>query len=119
MNIGLWICQSLLAALFLISGAAKISMSKERLLATGQSGVAPFPLPVIRLTAACELLAVVGLVVPRATGILPALTGFAAIGLGIVMIGAIASHTSLHEPGPVAANILILGTCCFVAVGTL
>ncbi len=119
MNIGLWICQSLLAVLFLVSGTAKISMSKERLLETGQSGVAPFPLPVIRLAAACELLAVIGLLVPRATGVLPALTGGAAIGLGIVMIGAIASHTSLREPGPVAVNIVVLGTCCFVAVGTL
>ena len=119
MNIALWICQGLLAALFLVSGTAKISMSKERLLETGQSGVAPFPLPVIRFTAACELLAVIGLLVPRATGVLPALTGVAAIGLAIVMIGAIASHASLHEPGPVAVNIVVFGVCCFVAVGTL
>jgi hypothetical protein len=119
MDIALWICQGLLAALFLVSGSAKISMSKPRLLETGQTGVAPFPLPVIRITAACELIAVIGLIAPKATGILPSLTGVAAIGLAAVMIGAIASHASLREPIPVAANVVILATCCFVAAGTL
>jgi uncharacterized membrane protein YphA (DoxX/SURF4 family) len=119
MNLALWICQGLLAAVFLLSGSAKISMSKPRMLATGQTGVAPFPVPVIRLTAACELVAVVGLIAPSASGVLPVLAGFAAIGLGVVMVGAIASHASLREPVAVAANTLILATCCFVAIGRL
>ena len=62
MNLALWICQGTLAALFLVSGSAKISMSKPRMIATGQTGVAPFPVPVIRFTAACELLGVIGLI---------------------------------------------------------
>jgi uncharacterized membrane protein YphA (DoxX/SURF4 family) len=119
MDLALWISQGLLAAIFVLSGGAKISMSKPRLLATGQTGVAPFPLPAIRLIAACELIAVVGLVGPGVTGILPVLTGFAAVGLAVVMIGAMASHASLHEPVPVAANFVILLVCGFVAVGRL
>jgi uncharacterized membrane protein YphA (DoxX/SURF4 family) len=119
MDLALWIGQGLLAAIFLVSGGAKISMSKPRLLATGQTGVAPFPLPVIRLVAACELIAVVGLIGPVVTGILPTLTGFAAVGLAVVMVGAIASHASLREPLPVAVNFGILAVCCFVAVGRL
>jgi uncharacterized membrane protein YphA (DoxX/SURF4 family) len=119
MDLALWIGQGLLAAIFLVSGGAKISMSKPRLLATGQTGVAPFPLAVIRLVAACELIAVVGLVGPVVTGILPTLTGFAAVGLAVVMVGAIASHASLREPLPVAVNFGILAVCCFVAVGRL
>ena len=119
MNLALWIFQITLAALFLLSGAAKISMSKQRLLATGQTGVAPFPLPVIRLTAACELLAVIGLIAPRATGVLPVLTAAAAIGLAVVMIGAIISHATLREPRSVAVNVVVLAICCFVAVGRL
>ena len=119
MNLALWICQIVLAAVFLISGSAKISMSKQRLLDTGQTGVAPFPLPVIRLTAACELLAVVGLVAPRATGVLPVLTAAAAIGLAVVMVGAMISHATLREPRSVAVNVVILAICCFVAVGRL
>lgn len=119
MNLALWICQIVLAGVFLISGSAKISMSKQRLLDTGQTGVAPFPLPVIRLTAACELLAVVGLVAPRATGVLPVLTAAAAIGLAVVMVGAMISHATLREPRSVAVNVVILAICCFVAVGRL
>lgn len=119
MNLTVWICQSLLATIFLISGTAKISMSKQRLLETGQTGVAPFPLPLIRLVAACELIAVVGLVAPKATGILPTLTGAAAIGLAVVMVGAIISHTRLRELVPVAVNTVLLATCCFVATATL
>jgi uncharacterized membrane protein YphA (DoxX/SURF4 family) len=57
-----WVCQGLLAVLFLASGCAKISMSRERLLATGQTGIAPFPMPLVRLAAASELLGAVGLI---------------------------------------------------------
>ena len=108
MDLALWIGQGLLAVIFLVSGGAKISMSKPRLLATGQTGVAPFPLPAIRLIAAGELIAVVGLVGPGATGILPALTGFAAVGLALVMLGAMASHASLRERRAVVLNFVIL-----------
>lgn len=119
MEITLWICQGLLAAIFAVSGSLKISMSKQRMLDTGQSGVAPFPLPVIRFTAACELLGALGLILPRATDVAPVLTVCAAVGLGVVMVGAMASHARLHEPVQVSANVVILATCCFVAVGRL
>lgn len=119
MTLALWICQVALAALFLVSGSAKISMSKQRLLDTGQSGVAPFPIAVIRFTATCELLGVIGLIAPQATGIFPALTGFAAIGLAVVMIGAMISHATLREPRSVAVNVVVLAICCFVAVGRM
>lgn len=119
MTLALWICQGLLAAVFLVSGGAKVSMSKPRLIASGQTGVAPFPVPVIRFTAACELVATIGLIAPAASGVLPVLTGFAAIGLGVVMVGAIASHISLREPVAVAVNTFILAMCCFVAVARL
>ena len=55
MNLALWICQGPLAAVLPASSSAKISMSKPRLLASAQTRVAPFPVPVIWLTAACEL----------------------------------------------------------------
>ena len=117
MNLALWIAQGLLAAIFLGSGSVKISMSKEKLIASGQTGVAPFPLPVIRLTAACELLAALGLLLPRLTGIAPILTPIAALGLVVVMIGATASHLSLREPLQAGATTLILLICLFTAVG--
>jgi uncharacterized membrane protein YphA (DoxX/SURF4 family) len=84
---------------FAASGTAKITMPRERLLATGQTGVAMFPMPVVRFTAAMELLAAVGLVAPRLTGVGQVLTPLAAAGLCVVMVGAAWAHSRLHEPG--------------------
>ena len=128
MNVVLWIAQILLAAVFLLSGALKVSMPKDRLIASGQTGVAPFPPAVIKVTAVCELFAVAGLILPRATGIAPVLTPLAACGLAIVMLGAVTSHTSLlladraHGRGSaearnVVVNLVLLALCLFVAAG--
>lgn len=128
MNIFLWIVQALLAALFLLSGSLKSTWPKDRLIASGQTGVTPFPLPVLRFAAVCELFAAAGLILPRATGIAPVLTPVAAAGLCCVMVGAISSHTYLlrrdiaagrgrREAVNVAATTLILGLCLLVAIG--
>jgi uncharacterized membrane protein YphA (DoxX/SURF4 family) len=126
MNTTLWLGQALLAAIFLFSGITKSTMSRERMLATGQTGGAAFPLPVTRFAAICELLAVLGLIAPRLVDIAPALTGWAAIGLAVVMVGAISMHIRLaitqDKPAEwrnVAATMAILVVCVFVAVGRL
>lgn len=117
MNALLWILQAALAAVFAASGLAKISQPKDRLIASGQTGVAPFPVPVIRLTALCELLGAVGIVLPRLAGVAPYLTPLAAVGFAIVMVGAIASHAYLREPRNVALTTLIFIAAVTVAVG--
>lgn len=119
MNVLLWIVQVLLAAIFLASGATKVTMSKPRMIATGQTGVAPFPLPVIRLAAVAEILAAVGLVLPAATGVAAVLTPLAALGLMIVMVGAAASHASLREYPQVGLNALLFALALVVVVGRL
>lgn len=116
-NVVLWIAQGLLAMVFAASGALKSTMGKERLLATGQTGVAFLSQPGIRVVAAGELLAVVGLILPWWTGTAPVLTPLAAVGLAIVMIGAAISHAKLGEPRNVAINALLFGVCVFVAAG--
>lgn len=113
----LWTIQWVLAALFLASGSAKLVMSKPRMIATGQTGVAPFPLPVIRLTAACEILAAIGLILPWLTGIAPVLTPLAALGLMVVMVGAAISHASLHEYPQAALNGVLFGLALTVVIG--
>ncbi|MFI5612146.1 DoxX family protein [Amycolatopsis sp. NPDC051903] len=126
MNIALWTGQIVLALLFALSGSLKSTMSRQRLLETGQTGAAAYPLPVVRFAAICELLAVLGLVLPQLTGIAPALTGWAALGLVVVMIGAMAMHARLaitqHKPAQwrnVGVNVLILALAAFVAAGRL
>lgn len=130
MTIALWAAQILLAAVFLATGTAKLRWSKERLLASGQSGVAPFPLPVLRWTGAAELLAAAGLVLPEATGVVPVLTPLAALGLVLVMTGALWSHShllradraagrGLREARNLAVNALVIALCAFIAAGRL
>ena len=118
-----WTAQISLALIFLASGLTKLTMSRERMLATGQTGAAAYPLPVVRFTATCELLAAVGLVVPPLVRIAEPLVGWSAIGLAIVMIGAMAMHSRLavtkqqpKEWRNVAINVAILAVCLFVAV---
>jgi DoxX-like family len=119
MNLMLWIFQAVLAAVFAGSGVAKSTMSRERLLATGQTGIALFLMPVVRVTAAAELLAAAGLLLPWATGIARVLTPAAALGLCVVMVGAASSHARLREPRNVAANALLFGMALTVAIGRL
>lgn len=99
------------AFVFAVSGSLKSTQSKQRMIETGQTGVRDVPLPAVRVVAACELLGVLGLILPQATGIAPLLTPLAALGLGVVMIGAGIAHTRLREPRNVAANALILLVC--------
>jgi len=117
MNAALWIGQGLLAVTFTFSGLIKVTQTKERIIAIGQTGVAPLSLPAIRFTAICELLAVVGLIAPWATGIAPVLTPLAAVGLAILMVLAGSIHAQRHEPRNVATNLVLLAICVFVAVG--
>jgi hypothetical protein len=81
--------------------------------------VRDYRLGFIRLIALSELLGAVGLVVPWASGILPGLTPLAAMGLGILMIGAARAHFRLHEPRNVAINLALLALTVFVGVGRM
>ena len=115
MNTVTWVFSGILAAIFAYSGAVKATMSRPRLIATGQTGIAPFPMPLVRDVAICELFAVAGLFAPWLTDKARVLTPLAAVGLTIVMIGAAISHASLREPKSVAANVTLLALASFVA----
>ncbi|GDY28744.1 DoxX family protein [Gandjariella thermophila] len=117
MNVTLWILQALLAAIFAVSGACKSVLPKERLVAMGQTGVAPFPLPLVRFTAVCELFGVVGIILPWLTHTAAVLTPLAATGFAVVMVGAIGSHAYLKEPRSVVATTVILAMAVTVAIG--
>ena len=117
MNVALWSAQIVLAFVFLVSGTCKSLWSKERLVASGQTGVQFFSPTAIRLIAASELVAVVGVTLPWLTGIAPVLTPLAACGLAVVMIGASVTHIKLREPKNVAITWVLLAVCVFVAAG--
>jgi uncharacterized membrane protein YphA (DoxX/SURF4 family) len=117
MNLYLWIAQIVLSLTFLGSGLAKITMSQEKMAATGQTGAAVLPLGFVRFIALCEILGALGITLPVALGIGRFLTPLAAIGLAIIMIGAACVHLRLREPRAVAVNILLLILCGSVIYG--
>lgn len=112
----IWIVSGLLAVVFAGSGLAKLTMSRQRLIDTGQTGIAVYPMPLVRVTAGCELLAAAGLLLPWLTGIAPGLTPLAAGGLMIVMVGAAYAHTTLREPWAVLVNVVLFALCGYVLV---
>ncbi|KZS71402.1 hypothetical protein A4G26_24980 [Mycobacterium kansasii] len=117
MNAFLWALHVVLAAIFTASGLLKISLPKDRLIALGQTGIAPFPMPEVRFAALCGLLGAIGILVPRPLGVAEFLTPVAAGGFAVVMAGTIGSHAYLREPRNVALTALILVAAVTVAVG--
>lgn len=115
MNILLWTITVVVSVIFAASGVMKSTLSRDRLLASGQTGIGPFPMPLVRAVAVCELAAVVGLIVPWLTDVARFLTPIAALGLVAVMYGAAVSHASLREPKQTAVVLGILCTCAFLA----
>ncbi len=117
MNVALWITQALLAAVFAGSGALKATMARQRLIDTGQTGVAMFPMPLVRFVAVMEMFAALGLILPRLLQVDEFLTPAAAGGLCVVMIGAAWAHTRLREPRTVAANAALFALALFIVIG--
>jgi len=108
----LWVVQGLLALVYLAAGVGKLTMSAEEV-------NADFPMPdeFMRFFGVAEVLGAIGLILPGALRIWPALTPLAAVGLVIIMTGA----TVLTLAGDDAAGAIIpfvLGLlAAFVAYG--
>jgi hypothetical protein len=117
MNIALWIAQILLVLVFGYSALIKGTQSTERAVGLGMTGVVNVRLPAMRFTAYCEVLGLIGLILPYATGVLPILTPLAAIGLGVIMVLAARIHLGLGEPATAVGNLVLLAMCLFVAWG--
>jgi uncharacterized membrane protein YphA (DoxX/SURF4 family) len=82
-EIGLWTVQTVLALLFAFAGVMKLVIPAEAL--AQQSGMDP---TFLKFIGVCETLGALGLILPGAFRIRQGLTGLAAAGLVIIMIGA-------------------------------
>jgi len=117
MTIALWIGQILLALVFALAGYRKVALPIEQLRARWNWMKYATP-PVIRLIGSLEIVGVIGLIVPKATGYLPWITPVAAVGLALTMVGAILTHIRLHEAKDVAATVVLLLLALFIVVGS-
>lgn len=114
MNVVVWIVQVVLALLFAFVGFGKLTRPKEQL-RERMGWVDDFSQGTIRLIGAAEVLGALGLVLPAATGVATWLTPTAAVGLVVVMLGAVATHLRRREPQVLPVNVVLLLLAAFVA----
>jgi len=116
-NTILWIVAISLAVAFLAAGTMKLTTSKLALAEKGMGWVEDFSPTTIKLIAALEVLAAVGLVVPPLVGIAPVLAPLAALGLVLVMAGAIVTHARRKETPMIVVNLVLLSLAAVVVWG--
>ncbi|WP_420798830.1 DoxX family protein [Geothrix limicola] len=112
----LWVAQTILALVFLMSGGMKVAASTEALRAqmpwvNGALGSA------VRMIGFVEILGAIGIVLPAATRIAPKLTPVASLGLALVMALASITHLSRGELSMVPVTMTLGGLAVFVAWG--
>lgn len=113
MNIALWIIQVLLALLFLFAGGVKLVMPIEEM--TKQMPVA-IPGLLLRFIGVCEVLGALGLILPGLLRIKTWLTPIAAVGLAIIILGAIAFSLKIGLMSALLPFVVLL-LLVFVAYG--
>src|ERR1044072_20408 len=117
MNILLWILQILLAIVLLFAGGTKFYYTIEQMLSMRPPNHIVFPGWFIHFIGVCEILGALGLVLPGLLRIKPYLTALAAIGLTIIMIGAVVVTAMSVGIGPAIPTVIIGLLCAFVAYG--
>ncbi|MEZ0050441.1 putative membrane protein YphA (DoxX/SURF4 family) [Mycobacterium sp. MAA66] len=117
MNLTLWILAGVLAFVFAGSGVMKLVVPKDKLITAGQGWAEKVDPNAIRLIGVAELAGAIGLIVPPLVHIAPVLVPLAAVGLALVMVGAIVTHGRRKEYPNVVVNLVLLAMALVVAWG--
>ena len=117
MNLALWIIAIVLAVAFAGSGLMKLVVPKDKLVTAGQGWAQDYSSTNIRLIGLVEVLGAVGLVLPAALHIAPILVPLAAVGLALVMVGAVVVHARRKEPMNIVVNVVLIVLAVIVAWG--
>lgn len=118
LNIMLWVAQVLLAGMFIMAGMMKTFQPIEEIGAS-LPWVLNTPEVLIRFIGLSELLGGLGLLLPAILRIKPQLTGYAALGLAVVMVLALIFHAVRGEYAATGINVVIVLIAGFVAWGRL
>jgi uncharacterized membrane protein YphA (DoxX/SURF4 family) len=113
LNTALWVAQVLLAAAFVMAGSMKMMTPSADL----AQQMPDLPVALIRFIGIAEIAGAIGLILPAATRIGPALTPLAAIGLAVIMLLAGAFHLSRGELSSLPVVFALGGLALFVAWG--
>jgi len=116
-NIGLWVAQALLAAMFLMAGATKLMSGSAELVAMGMGWAENAPFLLIKFIGLAEVAGGLGLILPAATRIMPQLTKLAAAGLCVIMVLAAGVHIVRGEFEVVPVNVVLFALAALVVWG--
>ncbi|MEO8075552.1 MAG: DoxX family protein [Acidobacteriota bacterium] len=116
LNAALWIAQALLAFTFGFAGFLKVTQPIAAL-ATQMPWTGAVPAALVRCIGVSELAGAIGLILPAATRIRPALTPLAAVGLVVIMGMAAGFHLSRGEVYMLPMNGVLGALAAFVAWG--
>ena len=121
MNLALWIVAGLLGVAYLFAGVGKLMMPKEKIATMSSSAgwVEDFSAGGVKAIAALEVLAAVGLILPAALDIAPVMVPLAAMGLVMLMAGAVITRIRRHEFKFMVADLAYLALAGFVAWGRI
>ncbi len=97
MNVVAWILQIVLAVAFLGSGVMKVVRPKPALVSAGMGYAEDFSDGAIKAIGVLEIVGAVGLILPWVLDVAPVLTPIAAVGLALVMAGAVVVHIRRKE----------------------
>jgi hypothetical protein len=118
LNLALWIAAGLLAAVLLVSSTTKLFVPKEKLATVPLGGwTGDASVGFVKALGAIELLAAAALILPATLDIAPVLVPLAAVGLVLLMVGAMITHLRRHEAVGVGLNLAYLALAAFVAWG--
>ena len=117
MNILLWIIQVLLSLMFLLAGGTKLVIPADKLMAMGSPNQVMLSPWFLKFIGVCEVLGGLGLILPGLLRRQKYLTPLAAIGLTVIMIGAVVI-SAMGDGIKAAIPALVTGLlCAFVAYG--
>lgn len=117
MNIALWIIAGVVAAAFVAAGLTKLTQDPAAL-REKMAWVDDYSPRQVKAIGAIEVLGAIGLILPGATRVGPILVPLAAVGLALVMAGAVVVHIRRKDGAAVLAPSLVLGLLSVViAIG--
>jgi len=116
-NIGLWVVQALLAAIFLMAGATKLMSGSAELVAMGMGWAENAPSLLIKFIGFAEIAGALGMILPSVTRIMPHLTKMAAVGLAVIMVLAAGLHITRGEFEVVPMNVILFALAGLVIWG--
>ena len=115
-NIGIWVAQIALAALYLM-GAWFHFLPPEEAAKMGAVWMQEVPIMLPRFIGVMEVIGVIGIILPAATRIMPHLTVWAAAGLLAIQALAIPFHAIRGELEPLPFNLIYVALAVFVLWG--